>query len=347
VQVKKRSSAAIMVDGLGLEVGTGPRELAPGIFGLRLALPFALDHVNLWLLKDGPGWTLIDTGIANDATRAIWEGLLAASLDGRPITRLIATHFHPDHAGLAAWLVERTGAEYWTTRIEWLTARGMAHDVSAGFAEAGRRFDRRAGLEPALVEQRAARGNLYRTRAEPPPAAFARLAAGDAVVIDGERWEVLIGRGHAPEMICLDNSGRNLLLAADQVLPRISPNVSVWANEPEADPLADFLTSLEDFRDLPEDCLVLPSHGQAFRSLHGRIDELAGHHEERLERTLEACREPRTAVEVMPVLFERELDAHQLGFALGECLAHLNHVLAKGALDRELDGEGHYLYRAL
>jgi glyoxylase-like metal-dependent hydrolase (beta-lactamase superfamily II) len=322
-----------------------PLELAPGMFGIRLVLPFALDHVNLWLLRDGAGWTAIDAGLADGRTRAVWDGLLAGLLAGRPLTRLIATHFHPDHMGLAGWLCARTGAGLWTTRTEWLTARLLAYDTSEAFVEAGRAFDHQAGLCAAAIEARAARGNLYRTRVSPPPASFVRLMEGASVSIDGEPWQVLIGRGHAPEMICLFNGRRNLLIAGDQVLPRISPNIGVWPSEPLADPLADYLGSLARFRALPEDCLVLPSHGHPFRGLHRRIDVLVAHHEERLARTLEACREEVTASELMPALFDRELDAHQLGFAVGETLAHLNHLVEQGAIARRRDEDGVMRYR--
>jgi glyoxylase-like metal-dependent hydrolase (beta-lactamase superfamily II) len=334
------------VEALRLEVGAGLREMSEGLFGLRLALPFALDHVNLWLLRDGPSWTLIDTGIANDATREIWSDLLVNGLDGRPVSRLIATHFHPDHMGLAGWLCERTGADFWTTRTEWLMARMLAQDDSPGFVEAGRRFDRLAGLDDEQIAARAARGNLYRTRAMAPPATHVRVRERDLIKIDGERWQVLIGRGHAPEMICLYSDERHLLLAADQVLQRISPNIGVWPAEPHADPLADFIESLDSFRSLPEKTLVLPSHGQAFHGLHARIEQLVSHHHGRLARAEEAAGKGRTAAAIMPSLFDRELDAHQLGFALGETLAHLNYLVARGRLTRAVDPAGRNLYTA-
>jgi glyoxylase-like metal-dependent hydrolase (beta-lactamase superfamily II) len=322
-----------------------PLELAPGLFGVRLALPFALDHVNLWLLRDGPGWTVIDAGLGDGRTRDAWDGILGGLLAGRPLSRLIATHFHPDHMGLAGWLCARTGASLWASRTEWLTGRLLAFDESEGFVDAGRAFDRQVGLAPEAIEARAARGNLYRTRAGPPPASFTRVREDDLLTIDGETWRVLIGRGHAPEMICLFSERRNLLIAGDQVLPRISPNIGVWPSEPLADPLADYLASLARFRELPADCLVLPSHGRPFCGLHHRIDALIGHHEERLARTLEACREEATAAAIMPLLFERALDTHQLSFAVGETVAHLNYLVERKAISRRLDDAGALRYR--
>lgn len=329
---------------LHLTAGGPMVEMSPGLFGLRLPLPFALDHVNLWLLKDGSGWTLIDTGIDDEPTRGFWQQHLESGLHQQPIVRLIATHFHPDHMGLAGWLVERTGADFWATRMEWLVARALAHDVSSSFVEAGRSFDLRAGLDPERIAERARRGNLYRTRAGTPPSAINRVKEGDDLVIDGERWRVMIGRGHAPEMITLYSADRGLLIAADQILQRISPNISVWPAEPDADPLDDYIQSLEPYRELPDTTLVLPSHGQPFRGLHARIDQLIGHHEERLERAVDAAADGRTAVEIMPALFDRELDAHQLGFALGEAIAHLNHLVCKGLLLRAEDSDGVYRY---
>ncbi|MGI9505207.1 MAG: MBL fold metallo-hydrolase, partial [Geminicoccaceae bacterium] len=323
----------------------GPKvEMSPGLFGLRLPLPFALDHVNLWLLKDGSGWTLIDTGIDDEPTRGFWRSHLESGLHGRSIERLIATHFHPDHMGLAGWLAEQTGAGFWATRTEWLLSRALAHDVSPSFVEAGRSFDLRAGLNPERITERASRGNLYRTRASAPPSAINRVKEGDDLVIDGEHWRVLIGRGHAPEMITLYSAERNLLIAADQILQKISPNISVWPAEPDADPLNDYIESLEPYRDLPETTLVLPSHGQPFRGLHARIDQLIGHHQDRLERAVDAAGDGRTAIEIMPALFDRELDSHQLGFALGEAIAHLNHLVCKRLLLRVEDSDGVYRY---
>jgi glyoxylase-like metal-dependent hydrolase (beta-lactamase superfamily II) len=339
-------AAAIQtVPELRLAAGEPKTEMSDGLFGVRLPLPFALDHVNLWLFRDGVGWTLIDTGVANQPTRDFWEEQLKTGLDGRPLERLIATHFHPDHMGLAGWLCEKTGASFWTTRLEWLTARALVHDRSEAFVEAGRRFDLQTGLDAELMAERAGRGNVYRTRAAPPPAAYVRVNQGDDLVIDGEAWRVLIGRGHAPEMIALYSAERDLLIAADQVLQKISPNISVWPGEPDADPLADYFESLEPFRELPETALVLPSHGQPFYGLRARIDELIDHHRDRLERAVDAAGDGRTAVEIMPALFDRKLDAHQLGFALGEAVAHLNHLVFNGVLVRHLDAAGAFRYR--
>ena len=322
-----------------LAVDGEPLEMAPGLFGVRFELPFVLDHVNIWLVAADEGWTLIDAGLGDRRSRERWHGL-EPFMAGRPVTRVLATHFHPDHMGLAGWWCARSGAELWTSRTEFLQARALALDTGEDFVAAGRTFDHRAGLADDLADERAARGNVYRPRVSTPPPSFRRVQDADQLSIGGLSFQVIVGRGHAPEMLCLYCAQRNLLIAADQVLPRISPNVGVWPGEPEANPLAEFLESLGRLRQLPDDCLVLPSHGHVFRGLHARIDQLVAHHRDRLDAAISACQGPSTAVEIMPNLFDRELDVHQLGFALGETLAHLNLLVEDGELKRSLGDDG-------
>lgn len=317
-----------------------PVPVAEGIFGLRLRLPFALDHVNVWLCDDGDGWTVIDAGYGDAATREVWEGLLAGFLAGRPVRRLLATHFHPDHFGLAGWLCARTGAELWMTRTEWLTGRMLAFDVSDASLDQSERNYRAAAVPEAIIAHQRARGHAYRRGVSEPPACFRRLQGGDQLDLAGSRWRVIVGEGHAPEQATLYCAERGVLVAADQILPRISPVIGVWSSEPDADPLADYLRTLEAYRGLPESCHVLPSHGGAFGHLHARLDELAQHHAARLEATLAACAEPSTAHAVLGRLFRRQLDAHQIGFALGEALSHLNHLVHQGRVVRWRDQGG-------
>lgn len=323
-----------------------PVEVAPGLLWLRLPLPFALDHVNVWLIDEGDGWTVIDAGIADDRTRAIWETLLAGPLAGKPISRVIATHFHPDHMGLCGWLSQRFDAAFLASRTEWLQGRLLALDTTDGYVEAGRAYDQAAGLDASMLAARAARGNRYRLGVVPPPGAFTRLRAGDTITLGGSTWQVLIGAGHSPEMLTFFSAERNILIAADQVLPRISPVVAVWPATPDEDPLGDFLGSLEQYLALPEDCLVLPSHDAPYRGLHGRIQALARHHEERLERTLAAAAEPATIAEIMSQLFRRRLDLHQVGFALGETVSHINYLARRGRLAEAGQRGKARLYRA-
>ena len=317
-----------------------------GLLWLRLRLPFALDHVNLLLCDDGDGWTILDTGFGDAATRAVWSGLLDGVLAGRPVRRVIGTHFHPDHVGLAGWLCERTGAELLMSRTEWLTCRALALDDTDGFVAASERNYRRGGLDEALVARQRERRNPYRKGVSEPPASYARVVAGERIALAGSSWRVLVGEGHAPEQLTLYCAERNLLLVADQVLPKISPVIGVWGGEPDADPLGDFQRSLPQYLDLPDDCRVFPAHGAPFLGLHERVTQLAVHHDQRLERTLEACAAPATAAELLRGLFTRPLDAHQTGFALAETLAHLNRLLRTGQLERWLESDGVYRYRA-
>ena len=322
-----------------------PVALADGIFWLRLRLPFALNHVNVWLCDDGSGWTVIDTGYGDAATRAVWEAVLAGPLAGRPVRQILVTHFHPDHFGLAGWLVRRTGAELAMTRTEWLAARALAFDVTEISIEETARCYRRAALPEAVVERQRQRGNAYRRGVSEPPGTFRRLQAGQEAWLAGSRWQVMIGEGHSPEQVTLYCAERRLLIAADQILPRISPVIGVWPSEAEADPLCDYLRSLEQYRDLPEDCRVLPSHGLPFDRPHTRLEELVVHHEERLDMTLAACADPVDAHTVLRHLFRRELDPHQMGFALGETLSHLNYLVNQGLVVRWPDPNGVLRYQ--
>ncbi|MCB1882743.1 MAG: MBL fold metallo-hydrolase [Geminicoccaceae bacterium] len=321
------------------------RPLRDGLFWLRLPLPFALDHVNVWLLDDGDGWTVIDAGVADRRCRAIWDETLQGFLKDRPVRRIIATHFHPDHAGLFGELAARTGAEPLMSRTEWLMARGLALDDTPSFLDAGAAYDRAAGLPPALVATRRARGNLYAKGVVLPPARISRVEAGDRLRLGGRDWTVRVGRGHAPEMLTFAADGGDLLIAADQILPRISPVVGIMAMTPEKDPLEDFLASLDSYLDLPGDTLVLPSHDAPFVGLHDRVRALKRHHGLRLARCLDAAFEPRTPYSMLPDLFQRRLDDKQLGFALAETLAHLVHLERKGEMTAERDKEGVVRYR--
>ncbi len=323
-----------------------PVALMPGLWWLRLRLPLRLDHVNAWLIEEEDGTlTVIDTGFDDAETRAVWRRVLEGPFRHRPLRRVIATHYHPDHIGLAGWLCGITGAELWAARSEWLMARMLALDTSAEFDRAYERYDRRAGLPEELIRARRAAGNLWRTRAGPPPGHHRRLRHGDLLAVGPFTFRVIVGEGHAPEMVTLVDEAAGLLIAADQILPRISPVVSVPPSMPEADVLADFLASLDRYRPLAPDLLVLPSHGRPFRGLHRRLDELAAHHEARLARALAACDRPRTVYEVMPALFDFAIDRSQLGFALGETYAHLQHLWRRGELDRELGSDGALRFR--
>jgi glyoxylase-like metal-dependent hydrolase (beta-lactamase superfamily II) len=317
-------------------------EVAPGVHWLRMPLPFVLNHINLWLLADGDGWTIVDTGIDSPPTRAIWEQIFAGALGGKPVKRVICTHYHPDHMGLAGWLTQRWQVELWTTEGEWLWGRMLSIDGDqAAFAAEQLPFYRRTGLPEATAQDLAGRGNRYLPLVSPIPRRFHRIADGMEIAIGGRGWRVVVGYGHAPEHACLHCPELDLFIAGDMVLPKISPNISVWPTEPLADPLARYLASIAMLRRvIPASVLALPSHGLPFRGLSTRIDQLLSHHRERLAALEAACAEPRNTYEIVPVLFHRTLDTQQLGFAIGEALAHLNHLMAEGRLRRTTGAEG-------
>ena len=320
-------------------------EAAPGVRWLRMPLPFALDHINLWLLEDAGGWSIVDSGFGRgEETKELWDRVFAATLDGKPVRRVIITHFHPDHIGLAGWLCERFGVELWITQAEWLTGQLVRHGWSGGDIERRVEFYRRNGLAAETCTALRQRGNLYAQNVSPIPVTYRRIMEGEEIAIDGRSWRIIIGQGHAPEHACLYSPELGVLIAGDQILPKITPNVSVLPDQPDGNPLKLFLDSLDRFRPLPEDTLVLPSHGLPFRGLHLRLEQFVEHHDVRLERTAAACAVPRTGAEIIPVLFRRELDLHQISFAIGEALSHLHYLVGLGRLKRESDAQGIYRF---
>src|SRR5215472_7741329 len=290
-----------------------------------MPLPFALNHINLWLLDDEGGLTVVDTGVGLAPTRELWEKLFASELTGQPIVRVLVTHFHPDHMGNVEWLTQRFGVELWCPQAEWLMAQ-LAWQGMGG-NDAAKRLDhyRRHGVGPEQIEGFRGRGNHYRQLVPTVVPQFRTVREGDVVAIGGRQWHAFTMLGHAPEHACLFCPEANVLISGDQVLPKITTNVSV--------------------RPLPGDTLVLPSHGLPFRGLHHRLDYLRQHHNSRLAETVGAIAEPRTASELVPVLFRRPLDTHQLGFAIGETLAHLHYLEAEGHAQRHVRSDGIHRFR--
>lgn len=316
------------------------RAVADGIFWLRMPLPFQLDHINLWLLRDGTGWTLVDTGFPNDDVRATWRSILAA-LNG-PVRRIVVTHFHPDHLGLADWLLQETGAQLLMTSGEFLTAHAVWNEVGGHGARFMVEQFRQHGLDAGLLEKFARRGSGYRQAVPALPEHYERLKAGDSLRIDGRDWQAIIGYGHAPEHLALHCAELGLLISGDMLLPRISTNISVFAATPEADALGWYLASLAEMSaQQPADTLVLPSHGLPFVGIQERVADLEAHHQERL-RALEAscAAAPQHAAGLLDVLFGRALDTHQTMFAMGEAIAHLNYLERRGRLLRHIDATG-------
>ncbi len=326
-------------------------EVASGVRWLRMKLPFALDHINLWLLRDEidgvQGWSIVDCGITSDDTRNNWETVFATQLQGLPVLRVICTHMHPDHIGLAHWLCERwstpaQACRLWISATDWNAAR-VASSATTGFGgEHAAAFFAEHGLSDAdsLAKVRA-RSNYYASMVPQVPRTYRRLMDGMVLTVAGRAWRCIAGYGHAPEHMALHCEDLNVLISGDMVLPRISTNVSVIDIEPEADPLPLYLASIERLRALPAHTLVLPSHGKPFTGLHRRIAQLQEHHDARYADVLAACAlKPCSAADLLGVLFKRTLDLHQTTFAMGEAVAHLHALAGQGRLKGRLDGDG-------
>jgi glyoxylase-like metal-dependent hydrolase (beta-lactamase superfamily II) len=321
-------------------------EVAPGVHWLRMPLPFQLDHINLWLLEDGEGWTIVDTGIGNAATRGLWEALFSR-LEKKKVKRVIVTHYHPDHAGNAAWLCERFGVELWMTQAEYLTAHAVRGAVAGYTSEAVLEVFRKNGLGEERRAAMATRSNRYAQLVPDFPHSYRRILDGDRVQIGARDWRAFVGFGHAPEHLSLYCKELNVVIAGDMLLSTISTNVSVWSVDPEGDPLRLFLESIARYRELPADVLVLPSHGRPFRGAHQRVGELQEHHKARLEDLTNSIHEkPGSAGDLLGVLFKRPLDTHQTFFAMGEAIAHLHYLYYAGRATRAIGADGVMRYAA-
>ncbi|RMF07448.1 MAG: MBL fold metallo-hydrolase, partial [Alphaproteobacteria bacterium] len=305
--------------------------IADGVHWIRMPLPFALDHINLWLLEDGDGWTVVDTGIKLTELRRLWEEVFDGPMQGRPVRRIIVTHMHPDHFGLAGWLATRFSAPLWMTRLEYLVGRSLALDSWDEMPWEILDFFVRAGFDDAALE--AIKRSGYGRFADDvvrPPAAFRPIRDEEVIRIGDHDWQVVVGRGHSPEQATLFCPKLNILIGGDQILPRITPNVSVFAAEPEANPLQAWFASLERYKALPADVLVLPSHNEPFIGLHDRIDGIVARHHERLDMLRAWCRQPATAAEISMQMFGDRGYGIQNLLALGEALAHLHYLRGQG-----------------
>jgi glyoxylase-like metal-dependent hydrolase (beta-lactamase superfamily II) len=305
-------------------------QVAPGVLWARLPLPFRLDHVNVWLIDEDDGWTVIDTGCVTDASRLAWGRLLAGPMKGGRIRRVIATHGHVDHIGMSGALVQRFDAVFATTFAEWAWARfSHIHDVPEA-AETLRAHLVRAGFDEAATGHLMVNRRGFVDLSSPVPGSLAEIRDRETLVMAGRPWEVAVTGGHAYQHCSFHDRASRVLIVGDQVLPRISPAITVYELVPDADPLADFLRSFARFADVADDALILPSHGRPFRGLHCRIAELETHHRQRLDATLVHLRETRTAAQLTRLLFPHVEGPEQTAFALGETLAHLNHLLHRG-----------------
>ncbi|MGI9274766.1 MAG: MBL fold metallo-hydrolase [Endozoicomonas sp.] len=322
-------------------------EITPGVKWVRMPMNMALDHINLYLLRDHDGWIVVDTGLRSRATQAHWETVFENELEGLPVKAVLVTHLHPDHIGQADWLCERWNAPLLMTRTEYLTARLLKSESGGNHSEEYIRFYQRAGLQGEALESlknsTKGLGKLFGDL----PRSYQRLQDGQVLSFEGRDWQIIVGRGHANEHACLYCQELNMLVAGDQVLPRITPNVSVHSDEPEANPVEEWLASQKKLMALPPVVLTLPAHNEPFLGLTERLQFIIDHHEEQLALLQKLCRTPKSAVELLPAMFGRELYAANLMFGIGECVAHLNCLSERSLLKRHENENGVILYEGL
>ena len=330
----------------GPAIGGGV-EIAPDVVWMRMPLGGSLAFINVWGIRDGDGWTVVDTGMNGPATAEAWRTAFAGALQGLPVNRVIVTHMHPDHIGMAGFITRKFKCKLWITRGEYLMCRLLAADTGREAPDDGLEFYRAAGWGETALENYATRFGGFGKAMHALPDSYRRMVDGERLSIGGREWIVVVGSGHSPEHACLWCPELKLLISGDQVLPKITSNVSVFPTEPEGDPLDDWLTSLARIKTIvPDDVLVLPAHNDPFYGLHARLDELIGFHEQALKRLEGLIAEKKRAIDVFGVLFKRQITEQVLSMATGESLAHLNCLMHRGDAVRERDGAGVDWYRA-
>jgi len=318
-----------------------PFQVAEGVWWLRFPMPMALDHINLWLLEDGDGWTIVDTCLDLPEARALWRSLFDGFMQGKPVKRVICTHLHPDHVGLAGWLTREFDCDLWMSREEFLMCHTLADDTGRPAPEVAIRFYRAAGYDEAALDAYRSRFGRFGSHISALPESFRRLVDGETIEINQRYWQVVVGSGHSPEHAALYCPALKLLIAGDQVLPRITPNVSVFPTEPKGDPLREWLLSSARIRvKLPDNVLVLPAHQAPFYGLHVRLTQIIESHERGLDELFQALVQPLRVVDSSRVLFHREFANDMLYMATGETLAHLNCLIGRRMVRRERDADG-------
>lgn len=321
--------------------------VAPGLLWARLPLPFRLNHVNVWLLEEDDGWTVIDTGCASPGIISVWERLLAGPMGGRKVVRVVATHGHVDHIGLSGWMVERFEADFIGTFAEWVWARiSHTHDIP-GSSAAYHAYLLHNGFDDAAAHRLVSSRKRFIDLSTPLPGWISEIRHGEEISLGGRTWEVVVTGGHAFEHASFYDRASKLLIAGDHILPKISPVIAVYEMVPRGDPLGDYLESFSRFDSVADDALVLPSHGMPYYGIRERIAQLRAHHRARLDATLEFLREPRSSVDLTREMFPHVEGPENIDFALGETLAHVNYLVRRGVVaDISSDG-ANALYRVV
>ena len=321
-------------------------EVGPGIFWVRMPLPISLNHINLWMLEEQDGWTLVDTGMATEDTKALWEEIFSTHLNSKPVKQVIVTHMHFDHLGLAGWLVEKWGATLCMSRTEYLSSRVIINEIKSDPPEATVAFFRAAGVEESILDEFKVRFNNRSDFVSPLPSHYKRLTDNQVLQIGSLQWTVIIVEGHSPEHICLHCKSLNIMIAGDQILPRISPNISVRPDEPRANPLQNFLRSCESLKNrLDKDVLILPSHGDPFYGAHLRLQDMINEHKKGLQDLLEFCSQPRSVADVFPILFKSKINIGNMVIAVGEAVANLNYLVSSKELVVNIGSDGIARYK--
>ena len=322
-------------------------EVKEGLLWVRMPIPIkGLDYINLYLIEDENGWTMVDSGFNSDLIKELWENIFQTKLKGKPVTRLICTHFHPDHMGLAGWITDRWNIPLTMTFSEWTFGRMLYLEATEQTPDFVIDFYRSVGFNDKMLERVRSRGfNQFSRAMTEVPMGFDRIVDQEIIRIGSRDWQIVVGRGHCPEHACLYSEADGILISGDQVLPRITPHIGVYPAEPMANPLKEFIQSIDTFMKFPADTLVLPAHNDVFTGLHNQLEFYQSHHKDRLNRLKTACVLPQSAIDLLPVLFDRELSDSDKGLAISEGLAHCHYLVGEGELDRECGEDGIWRFR--
>jgi len=324
-----------------------PEQVAEGVWWIRLPTPLAIDHVNVYLLEGSSGWTLVDAGVNDAPSRdALTAVLERPEFNHKPLDQVVITHFHPDHIGLTGYF---TGPDYQarllTSRTSWQTAGLLLFDNPDVPCGAHIAFYEQAGMKGIELESFKRRApSSYSDNVGPLPESYTRLVEGQELKIGGRVWTVRMGHGHAAEHVTLW-SDDNLAVVGDQILPSISPNLTVHFSEPEADCVSEWLESCDRFEQLANDNLLcLPGHNRPFTGAPFRCRQLAENCLRVISRIESALTKSQSAMDLMPVIYRRDIAANEKTALIGETMGYLNHLYAAGKIRRRLV-RGQYLWR--